>query len=120
VSKLKLLLCYESQHQSQSNEKSVVQFDYEKAVSNYSGTQSTFKVPASIGHYNVRILFFILFLPEEVCVSQRIFHSVCIHSQVRLIMYLSYPFNRSKIDVSIGHYNVRILFFIFFYFFYTS
>jgi len=43
VSKLKRLLCYESQHQSQSNEKSLVQFDYEKAVSNYLGTQSTFK-----------------------------------------------------------------------------
>jgi len=42
VSKLKRLLCYESQHQSQSNEKSLVQFDYEKAVSNYFGTQSTF------------------------------------------------------------------------------
>ena len=28
---------------SQSNEKSLVQFDYEKAVSNYLGTQSTFK-----------------------------------------------------------------------------
>jgi len=42
VSKLKRLLCYESQHQSQSNEKSLVQFDYEKAVSNYLGTQSTF------------------------------------------------------------------------------
>jgi len=42
VSKLKRLLCYESQHKSQSNEKSLVQFDYEKAVSNYSGTQSTF------------------------------------------------------------------------------
>jgi len=27
---------------SQSNEKSLVQFDYEKAVSNYLGTQSTF------------------------------------------------------------------------------
>jgi len=43
VSKLKRLLCYESQHQSQSNEKSLVQFDYEKTVSNYLGTQSTFK-----------------------------------------------------------------------------
>jgi len=43
TSKLKRLLCYESQHQSQSNEKSLVQFDYEKAVSNYLGTQSTFK-----------------------------------------------------------------------------
>jgi len=32
VSKLKRLLCYESQHQSQSNEKSLVQFDDEKAV----------------------------------------------------------------------------------------
>ena len=42
MSKLKRLLCYESQHQSQSNEKSLVQFDYEKAVSNYLGTQSTF------------------------------------------------------------------------------
>ena len=40
---MKRLLCYESQHQSQSNEKSLVQFDYEKAVSNYLGTQSTFK-----------------------------------------------------------------------------
>jgi len=43
VSKLKRLLCYESQHQIQSNEKSLVQFDYEKAVSNHLGTQSTFK-----------------------------------------------------------------------------
>jgi len=43
VSKLKRLLCYESQHQSQSYEKSLEQFDYEKAVSNYVGTQSTFK-----------------------------------------------------------------------------
>jgi len=43
VSKLKRLLCYESQHQSQSNEKSLVQFDYEKAVSNHLGTQSTLK-----------------------------------------------------------------------------
>ena len=42
VSKLKRLLCFESQHQSQRNEKSLVQFDYEKAVSNYLGTQSTF------------------------------------------------------------------------------
>ena len=41
VSKLKRLLCYESQHQSQSNEKSLVQFDYEKDVSNYVGTQNT-------------------------------------------------------------------------------
>jgi len=38
---MKRLLCYDSQHQSQSNEKSLVQFDYEKAVSNYLGTQST-------------------------------------------------------------------------------
>ena len=44
MSKLKRLLCYESQHQSQSNEKSLVQFDYEKAVSNYLGTQSTFRL----------------------------------------------------------------------------
>jgi len=42
-SKLKRLLCYESQHQSQSNEKSLVQFDYEKAVSIYLGAQGTFK-----------------------------------------------------------------------------
>jgi len=42
VSKLKRLLCYESQHQSQSSEKSLVQFDYKKAVSNYLSTQSTF------------------------------------------------------------------------------
>jgi len=42
VSKLKRILCYnESQHQSQSNERSLVQFDYEKAVSNYLDTQST-------------------------------------------------------------------------------
>jgi len=41
VSNLKRLLCYESQYQSQSNEKSLVQIDYEKAVSNYLGTQST-------------------------------------------------------------------------------
>jgi len=47
VPKLKCLLCYESQHQRQSNEKSLVQFDYEKAVSNYLGTQSTFKVGVS-------------------------------------------------------------------------
>jgi len=33
-----------SQHQSQSNEKSLVQFDYEKAGSNYLGTQSTFNL----------------------------------------------------------------------------
>jgi len=44
---LKRLLCYESQHQSQSNEKSLVQFDYEKAVSNYLGTQSTFNQPSN-------------------------------------------------------------------------
>jgi len=49
VSKLKRLLCYESQHQSQSNEKSLVQFDYEKAVSNYLGTQSTFKGALGLG-----------------------------------------------------------------------
>ena len=42
VSKLKRLLCYESQHQSQRNAKLLVQFDYEKAVSNYLGTQSSF------------------------------------------------------------------------------
>jgi len=42
VSKLKRLVCYESQHQSHSNEKSLAQFDYEKAVSNYLGTQSAF------------------------------------------------------------------------------
>ena len=42
VSKLKRLLCFESQHQSQkSSEKSLVQFDHEKAVSNYLSTQST-------------------------------------------------------------------------------
>jgi len=45
VSKLKRLLCYESQHQSQSNEQSLVQFVYEKAISNYLGTQSTFNPP---------------------------------------------------------------------------
>jgi len=44
VSKLIRLLCYESQHQSESNEKSLVQFDHEKAVSNYLGTQSTFNL----------------------------------------------------------------------------
>jgi len=49
VSKLKRLLCYESQHQSQSNEKSLVQFDYEKAVSNYLGTQSTFNPNLELG-----------------------------------------------------------------------
>jgi len=43
-SKLKRLLCHESQNQSQSNEKSLVQFDYDKAVSNYLGTQSTVKL----------------------------------------------------------------------------
>jgi len=32
-----------SKHQIQGNEKSLVQFDYEKAVSDYLGTQSTFK-----------------------------------------------------------------------------
>jgi len=42
VSKLKRLLSYESQHQSQNNEKSSVQFVDEKAVSNYFGTQSIF------------------------------------------------------------------------------
>ena len=42
VSKLKRRLCYESQHQSQSNKKSLAQFDYEKAVSKYLGTRSTF------------------------------------------------------------------------------
>jgi len=42
VSTLKRLLCCKSQRQSQSNEKSLVQFDHEKAVSNYLGTQSTF------------------------------------------------------------------------------
>jgi len=41
--KLKRLLRHESQHQSQSNERSLVRFDHEKAVSNYLGTQSTFK-----------------------------------------------------------------------------
>ena len=46
MSKLKRLLYYESQHQSQSNEKSLVQFDYEKAVSNCLGTQSTFNPPS--------------------------------------------------------------------------
>jgi len=49
-SKLKRLLCYESQHQSQSNEKSLVQFDYEKAVLNYLGTQSTFKKVRPLTH----------------------------------------------------------------------
>jgi len=44
VSKLKRLLCYESQHQSQSNEKSIVQFNYEDYASNYLGTQSTFNL----------------------------------------------------------------------------
>ena len=44
VSKRKRLLCYESQHQRQSNEKSLVQFNYEKAVSNYLGSQSTFNI----------------------------------------------------------------------------
>jgi len=48
VSKLKRLLCYESLHQSQSNEKSLVHFDYEKAVSNYLGTQSTFNLMCSL------------------------------------------------------------------------
>jgi len=47
VSKLKRLLCYESQHQSQSNEKSLVHFDCEKAVSNYLGTQSTVNIEDS-------------------------------------------------------------------------
>jgi len=48
VSKLKRLLCYESQHQSQRNEKSLVQLDYEKAVSNYLGAQGTFKPIARV------------------------------------------------------------------------
>jgi len=47
VSKLNRLLCYESQHKSQGNEKSLVQFEYEKAVSNYLGTQSTFNTSTS-------------------------------------------------------------------------
>jgi len=46
VSELKRLLCYESQHQIQSNEQSLVQFDYEKAVSIYLGTPSTFNTGA--------------------------------------------------------------------------
>ena len=63
MSKLKRLLCYESQHQSQSNEKSLVQLDYEKAVSNKLGTQSTFKYVnfhvvyrANQAEYAIRIL----------------------------------------------------------------
>jgi len=43
---MKRLLCYESQRQSQSNEKLLVQFDYEKAVYNNLGTQSTFNLTA--------------------------------------------------------------------------
>ena len=46
----------ESQHQSQSNEKSLVQFDYEKAVSNYWGTQSTFN-PCSSHPRRLRVPF---------------------------------------------------------------
>jgi len=39
----KLNVFYAMSHSiSQSNEKSLVQFDYEKSVSNYLGTQSTF------------------------------------------------------------------------------
>jgi len=53
TSKLKRPLYYESHHQSQSNEKSVVQFDYEKAVSNYLGTQSTFKYSLMLVHMHV-------------------------------------------------------------------
>jgi len=52
VSKLKRLLCFESQHQSQSNEKSLVQFDYEKAVSNYLGAQSTFNPTLNLVSYS--------------------------------------------------------------------
>jgi len=57
VSKLKRLLCYESQHQSQSNEKSLVQFDYEKAVSNYLGTQSSFKGALCVESIRLRISY---------------------------------------------------------------
>jgi len=69
VSKLKRLLCFESQHQSQSDEKSLVQFDYEKAVSNYLGTQSTFNPrvnpplrPGGVDPESCFILFFFLLL----------------------------------------------------------
>ena len=55
MSKLKRLLCYESQHQSPSNEKSLVQFDYEKAVSNYLGTQSTFNPRLRCGCANATL-----------------------------------------------------------------
>jgi len=56
VSKLKRLLCYESQHQSPSNEKSLVQFYYEKAVSNYLSTQSTFKLSMPLSdQFRVRV-----------------------------------------------------------------
>jgi len=60
VSKLKRLLCYDTQHQSQSNEKSLVQFDYEKAVSNYLGTQSNFKSNSAHVHEQVSTMSFVV------------------------------------------------------------
>jgi len=70
VSKLKRLVCYESQHQSQSNEKSLVQFDYEKAVSSYLGTQSTFN-PLAVLFVCVCVCRFVLL------VSRMSSHCVC-------------------------------------------
>ena len=70
-SKLKRLLCYESQHQSQSNEKSLVQFDYEKAVSNYLGTQSTFSFTVAFKIY--------CFTSSRVCTHQSSFPPARLH-----------------------------------------
>jgi len=69
VSKLRRLLCYESQHQSQSNEKSLVQFDYEKAVSNYLGTQSAFNPDSFMSMLSVIIYFSSLFREARVMVT---------------------------------------------------
>ena len=60
-----------SQHQSQSNEKSLVQFDYEKAVSNYLGTQSTFKgKPAYDATYSIDA---ILVVHDTDCILRNIY-----------------------------------------------
>jgi len=92
-SKLKRFLCYESQHQSQSNEKSLVKFDYEKAVLNYLGTQSTFN--SSSG----RSLISVCTLAESTRAAfNKISFYLYIHLSIDLYIYL-YIYIHMYIDI---------------------
>ena len=115
MSKLKRLLCYESQHQSQSNEKSLIQFDYEKAVSNYLGTQSTFNPRARMYvcmyvympalHHVARD--FLVFVYMRTCMH------VCMFVYLPALHDVTTPFSSVSVTLVCACASVRALFLLF-------